>query len=53
MNHLIECSGNYTNTSGSLLQFKRDYQNINNGNPVDVTTADLSSLKYKSSFLNP
>ena len=29
----------------SLWQFKRDEQNMNNGNPVDVTTADSSSFK--------
>ena len=37
--------------SGSLWQFKRDKQNINNNNSVNATTADSSSLKYKSSFI--
>ena len=51
MYNLIECSDNCSDTSGSLWQFKRDEQNMNNGNPADVTTADPSSFKYKSSFL--
>ena len=37
--------------SGSLWQFKRDKQNINNNNSVNATTADSSSFKYKSSFI--
>ena len=52
MYNLIEYSDNYPDTSGSLLQFKRDEENMNNGNPANVTTADSSSFKYKSSFLN-
>ena len=50
MYNLIEYSGNYLDTSGSLWQFKRDKQNMANGNPANVTTADSSSFKYKSSF---
>ena len=50
MYNLIEYSNNYSNTSGSLWQFKRDEQNMNNRNPVSVTTDGLSSFKYKSSF---
>ena len=50
MYNLIEYSDNYSDTSGSLWHFKRDEQNMNNGNPVNVTTADSSSFKYKSSF---
>ena len=38
--NLIEYSDNYSDTSGSLWQFKRDEQNMNNGNPVNVTTAN-------------
>ena len=55
MYNLIEYSDNYSDTSGSLWQFKRDYQNMNNtGNPADVTTADSSSFEYKSNILgNP
>ena len=34
---------------GSLWQFKTDEQNMNYGNPPNVTTADSSSFKYKSS----
>ena len=51
---MIEYSDNYSNTSGSLWQFKRDEQNMNNGNPADVTTNDSTYFKYKSSILgNP
>ena len=50
MYNLIEYSDNYSDTSGRLWQFKRDEQNMNNGNPANVTTADSSSFKYKSSF---
>ena len=47
MYNLIEyCS----DTSGSLWQFKRDEQNMNNGNSANVTKADSSSFQYKSSF---
>ena len=54
MYNLIEYSDNYSDTSGSLWQFKRDEQDMNNGNPADVTTADSISFKYKSSiFANP
>ena len=51
MYNLIEFSDNYSDTSGSLWQFKRDEQNMNNGNPINVTTADSWSFKYKSSFI--
>ena len=51
MYNVLEYSDNYADSSGSLWQFKRDEQNINNGNPVDVTTDDLSSFKYQSSLL--
>ena len=40
MHNLIEYSDNYSDTSGSLWQFKRDEQNMNNGNPANVTTAN-------------
>ena len=50
MYNLIEYSHNYSDTSRSLWQFKRGEKNMNNGNPADVTTADSSSFKYKSSF---
>ena len=51
MYNLIEYSDNYADSFGSKYQFKRDEQNMNNGNIADVTTADSSSFKYKSSIL--
>ena len=51
MYNLIEYSDNYSDTSGSLWQFQRDEQNMNNGNPVNVTADGSSSFKYKSSFI--
>ena len=51
MYNLIEYSDNYSDTSGSLWQFKRDEQNMKNGNPANFTTADSSSFKCKV-FLN-
>ena len=54
MYNLLEYSDNYADSSASLDQFKRDDQNMNNENPADVTTEDLSSFKYKSRLLgNP
>ena len=51
MYNSIECSDNYSDTSESLWQFKRDEQNINNRNiPVGVNSNNSSSFKYKSSF---
>ena len=50
MYNLIEYSNNYLDTSGNLWQFIRYEQNMNNGNPANVTTDDSSSFKYKSSF---
>ena len=47
----IEYSDNYSDSSWRLWQFKRNEQNINNGNPANVTAADSSSFKYKSSFI--
>ena len=51
MYNLIEYSDNYSDTSGSLWQFKRDEQIMNNGISVDATINNLKSFKYKSSFL--
>ena len=51
MYNLIEYSDNYSDTSGSLWQFKRDEQKMNNGIPVNVSTDNSSSYKYKSSFI--
>ena len=50
MYNLIEYSDNYSDTSGSLWQFKRDEQNVNNENPFNVTTYGSSSFKGKSSL---
>ena len=51
MYDLIEYSDNHSDTSTRLWQSKRDEQNINNGNPADVTTVDSTSFKYKSNIL--
>ena len=51
MYNLNEYSNNYSDISGTLWQFKRDEQNLNNGNPANVTTDDSSSFKHKSSFI--
>ena len=51
MYNLIEYSDNYLDTSGSLWQFKRDEQNMSNGNPANVAIANPSSFKYKSSLI--
>ena len=45
--NLIEYSNNYSDTSGRLWQFKRDEQNMNNGNPAKVTADNWTSFKYK------
>ena len=47
---LIDYSDNYSDSSGSLRQFKREEQSMNNGNAPNVNTSDSSSFKYKSSF---
>ena len=51
MYNFLEYSDNYTDYSGSVYQFKRDEQTMNNGNIADVTPADSSSFKHKSSIL--
>ena len=52
MYNLIEYSDNYSDTSGSLWQFKRDEQpKENNGNLSDVSTDNSSSFKYKSNLI--
>ena len=53
MYNLIEYSSNCSDTSGSLWQFKREEQNMSNGNPANVTTDDSPSSKYKSKFFKP
>ena len=52
MYNLIEYSYNYSHTSASLWQFKRDKQNMNNGNRDNVTDYS-SSFKNKSSLPKP
>ena len=48
MYNLIEYSDNYSDTSGSLWQFKRDEQPIdNNGAFINITVGNSSSFKYK------
>ena len=44
MYNLIEYSENYSDTSGSLWQFKRDEQTINNGVPINVNTTNSTSF---------
>ena len=52
MYNLLKSSDNYSDTSESLRQFKREKQNMTNaGNPDNVTIDGSSSFKYKSSFL--
>ena len=49
---MIEYNDNYSDTSGSLWQCKRDESSINNaGNLANVTTCNSGSFKYKSFFL--
>ena len=52
MYKLIEHSDNYSDTSGSLFQFKRDEQPLDAaGNIDDVTVDNSSSFKCKSNLL--
>ena len=52
MYNLTEYSDNYSNTSRSLWQFKRDESPVTNaGNPNNVTTHNSSSFKYNSRIL--
>ena len=52
MYNLIEYSDNYSDTSGSLWQFKRDEQPINNNGPfINLTAENSSSFKYQSNFI--
>ena len=54
MYNLIEYSDNYSDTSGSLWQFKRDESPVADaGNPDNVSTTNSTSFKYKSSFFKP
>ena len=50
MYNLIDYSDNYSDTSGSLWQFKRDESPMNDAeNPINVAIDNSSSFKYKSS----
>ena len=52
MYNLIEYSDNYSDSSGSLYQFKRDKSPMSNdGNPLNVALNNSSSFKYKASPL--
>ena len=52
MNNLIEYSDNYSDTSGSLWQFKRDESPVTNaGNPDNNSVDNSTSFKYKSSSI--
>ena len=51
MYNLIEYSDNYSDTSESLWQFKSDELPVKDGNPDNVSTANSTSFKYKSSFI--
>ena len=52
MYNLIECSDNYSDTSGTFLQFKRDKQNMNNGNPGKLLQLIHHPLNTNQVFLN-
>ena len=51
MYNLTEYCNNYSDTTGSLWQFKRDESLTNNGNPVSVATNNSSTFEYKSRIL--
>ena len=48
MCHLVEYSENYSGTSGSLWQFKRDEVPVNN---ADLTITNSQSFKYKADLV--
>ena len=52
MYNLIEFSDNYSDSYGSLYQFKRDESPMNDDeNPLNVALDNAASFKYKASFL--
>ena len=52
IHNLIEHIDNYSDKSRSLWQFKRDKSPVTNaGNPDSASTNDLTSFKYKPSWL--
>ena len=50
MYNLIEYSDNYSDSSGSLYQLKRDESPMNN-NPLNVALNNSSSFTYKANLL--
>ena len=51
MCNLLEYSDNYSDSSGSLYQFKRDESPTNNaGNPINFAMNNLTTFKYKASL---
>ena len=54
MYNLTEYGNNYSDTSGSLWQFKRNKSHVTvAGNPDKFSTANSTSFKHKSSFFKP
>ena len=54
MYNLIEYSGNYSDISGSLWQFKGDESLVTDaGNPGNASVANSTSFKYKLRFFKP
>ena len=51
MYNLIEYSDNYSDSSGSLWQFKRDKQPKENNGDISDSSDNSSSFQYKSSFV--
>ena len=52
MCNLIEYSDNYSDSSGSLYQFKRDESPMNDArNPLNVALNNSTSFKYKANLL--
>ena len=51
MYKLTKYSDNFSDSTASLCQYKRQEQNYNNGNIVDLATNDSTSFKYKSDLL--
>ena len=50
--NFIKYIDNYSDTSGSLWQFKRDVQPINNnGAAIDLNAENSLSFKYKSNLI--
>ena len=52
MYNLIEYSDYYSNSTGSLFQFKRQEKNLNAAGNIDnININDSSSFKHKSNLL--